>query len=161
MDKTEYYRKTLGTLADWDRFLLQESGLPDPRANLELVNVVAEGTEAQFKHFLTFDQMRAPRNSQQEFLAVCGVVGTGQLLTQGNPEALQILRAAASDSLWRVREGVAMALQRFDDTDMEGLLTKMERWSRGSFLEMRAAAASLCESRLLNWLNMRKMPSLS
>ena len=73
----------------------------------------------------------------------------GQLLTQGNPEALQILRAAASDSLWRVREGVAMALQRFDDTDMGGLLSKMERWSRGSFLEMRAAAASLCESRLL------------
>lgn len=25
----------------------------------------------------------------------------------------------------------------------------MERWSRGSFLEMRAAAASLCEPRLL------------
>jgi HEAT repeat protein len=150
MGKTEYYRKTLRTLADLDRFLLQESGLPGPRANLELVNVVAdEGTEAQFKHFLTFDQMRAPRNSQQEFLAVCGVVGMGQLLTQGNPEALQILRAAASDSLWRVREGVAMALQRFDDTDMEGLLSKMERWSRGSFLGMWAAAASLCESRLL------------
>ncbi len=73
----------------------------------------------------------------------------GQLLTQGNPEALKILRAAASDSRWRVREGVAMALQRFGDTDMEGILTEMERWSRGSFLEMRAAAASLCEPRLL------------
>ena len=73
----------------------------------------------------------------------------GQLLTQGNPEALKILRAAASDSRWRVREGVAMALQRFGDTDMEGILAEMERWSRGSFLEMRAAAASLCEPRLL------------
>ena len=124
--------------------------MPGPRANLELVNVVAdEGTEAQFKHFLTFDERKAPRNSQQEFLAVCGVVGMGQLLTQGNPEALKILRAAASDSRWRVREGVAMALQRFGDTDMEGILAEMERWSRGSFLEMRAADASLCEPRLL------------
>ena len=78
MSKTEYYRKTLQTLADWDSFLLQESGLPGPRANLELVNVVAdEGTEAQFRHFLTFDERRAPRNSQLEFLAVCGVVGRG------------------------------------------------------------------------------------
>src|SRR5665647_1519905 len=123
--------------------------MPGPRANLELVNVVAdEGTEAQFKHFLTFDERKAPRNSQQEFLAVCGVVGMGQLLTQGNPEALKILRAAASDSRWRVREGVAMALQRFGD-QIWGVLTEMERWSRDSFLEMRGAAASLCEPRLL------------
>jgi len=121
MSKTEYYRKTLQTLADWDSFLLQESGLPGPRANLELVNVVAdEGTEAQFRHFLKFDERSAPRNSQLEFLAVCGVVGMGQLLTQGNSDALQILRAAASDPRWRVREGVAMALQRFGDTDMGG-----------------------------------------
>ena len=68
MGKTEYYRKTLRTLADWDRFLLQESGLPGPRANLELVNVVAdEGTEAHFKHFLTFDQMRARATHSRSF----------------------------------------------------------------------------------------------
>ena len=61
MSKTEYYRKTLQTLADWDSFLLKESGLPGPRANLELVNVVAdEGTEAQFRHFLTFDEKESP-----------------------------------------------------------------------------------------------------
>jgi 3-methyladenine DNA glycosylase AlkC len=160
MSKTEYYRKTLRTLADWDRFLLKESRLPGPRANLELVNVVAdEGTEAQFKHFLKFDERRAPRNSQLEFLAVCGVVGMGQLLTQDNSSALQILRAAASDSRWRVREGVAMALQRLGDTDMERLLSEMERWSQGNFLEMRAAAASLCEPRLLKQIeHAREVP---
>ena len=48
-----------------------------------------------------------------------------------------------------MRKGVAIALQRFGDTDMEGLLSEMERWSRGNFLEIRAAAASLCEPRLL------------
>jgi hypothetical protein len=150
MSKAEYYRKTLQTLTNWEGFLLEESGLPGPRANLELVNVVAdEGTEAQFRHFLTFDERKAPRNSQLEFLAVCGAVGMGQLLTQGNSNALQILREAASDSRWRVREGVAMGLQRLGDTDMVRLLSEMKRWSRGNFLEMRAAAASLCEPRLL------------
>ena len=130
MSKTEYYRKTLRTLADWDSFLLKESGLPGPRANLELVNVVAdEGTEAQFKHFLAFDERVAPRNSQLEFLAVCGVVGMGQLLAQGNSGALQILRASASDSRWRVREGVAIALQRLGEADMEDYSA---RWNAGA-----------------------------
>jgi len=59
----------------------------------------------------------------------------GRLLTQGDPEALQILRAAASDSCWRAREGVAMALQHFGDTDMGALLSEMERWSEAVSLK--------------------------
>ena len=150
MSKTEYYRTTLRSLADWDDFLLIESRLPGPRANLELVSVVAnEGTEAQFKHFLTFDAERFPANTPGEFLAVCGAVGLGRLLAQGDCSVLETLRKCASDSRWRVREGVAMALQRLGDTDVGRLLSEMERWSRGNFLEMRAAAASLCEPRLL------------
>ena len=92
---------------------------------------------------------RAPRNSHQEFLAVRGVVGMGQVLTKAIPkpfrkysERLLLIHAGA-------REGVAMAFPRFGDTDMGGLLSEMERWSRGSFLEMRAATVSLCEPRLL------------
>jgi hypothetical protein len=80
----------------------------------------------------------------------------GRLLTQGNSGALQILRAAASDSRWRVREGVAMGLQRLGDADIERLLSEMERWRRGNFLEMRAAAASLCEPRLLKQIQHAK-----
>jgi hypothetical protein len=150
VSKTEYYRTTLRALTDWDDFLLKESGLPGPRSNLELVNVVAdEGAEAQFKHFLTFDAERFPTNTQGEFLAVCGAVGLGRLLAQGDCSVLETLRKCASDSRWRVREGVAMALQRLGDTHMGRLLREMERWSAGNFLEMRAAAASLCEPRLL------------
>lgn len=150
MSKTEYYRTTLRSLADWDNFLLKESRLRGPRANLELVSVVAdEGTKAQFEHFLTFNAERFPANTQGEFLAVCGAVGLGRLLAQGDSSVLETLRKCASDSRWRVREGVAMALQRLGDTHMSRLLSEMERWSRGNFLEMRAAAASLCEPRLL------------
>ena len=60
-----------------------------------------------------------------------------------------ILRQLASDTRWRMREGVAMALQRLGDADMQLLLDEMQRWSSGNFLEQRAAAAALCEPRLL------------
>jgi 3-methyladenine DNA glycosylase AlkC len=49
-----------------------------------------------------------------------------------------------------------MGLQRLGDTDMERLLSEMKRWSRGNFLEMRAAAASLCEPRLLKQIQHAK-----
>ena len=46
MNKTEIYRQTLASLQDWEPYLLQESGLPGPRGNLELAQVVAdEGDE--------------------------------------------------------------------------------------------------------------------
>jgi hypothetical protein len=48
-----------------------------------------------------------------------------------------------------MREGVAMALQRVGDVNMGLLLKEMEKWSKGNWLEKRAAAAALCEPRLL------------
>jgi hypothetical protein len=150
MKKTDYYRQILHTLEVWDSFLLQESGLPGPRGNLELVQVVAdEGDEALFWRYLGFGPDVAPTNSAQEFLAVCGVVGLGRLLTEGQMEVLDTLRRCASDPRWRVREGVAMALQRWGEQDMEALLREMTVWSQGSFLEQRAAVAALCEPKLL------------
>ena len=150
MSKVENYRQILRTLDDWDPFLLQESGLPGPRANLELLQAVAdEGSEEQFRGWLSLGPDRAPVNSPEQFLAVCGVVGLGRLLAEGLAEVLPILRGYASDPRWRMREGVAMALQRLGDRDMDALLAEMEGWSRGNWLEKRAAAAAVCEPRLL------------
>ena len=150
MNKTDQYRAKLRTLKDWDAFLLEESGLPGPRGNLELAQVVAdEGDAALYTRYLAFDAARAPTNSPYEFLAFCGVVGLGRLVAEGQAQYLATLRACASDSRWRVREGVAMALQRLGDRDMDLLLREMKRWSAGNMLEQRAAAAALCEPRLL------------
>jgi hypothetical protein len=62
---------------------------------------------------------------------------------------LPVLRTLASDPRWRIREGVAMALQRWGDADMDALLAAMTEWAAGNPLEQRAAAAALCEPRLL------------
>jgi hypothetical protein len=60
------------------------------------------------------------------------------------------LRAYASDDRWRVREGVAMALQRLGDADLPRLLRLVHDWvGDRDPLVQRAAAAGMCEPRLL------------
>jgi hypothetical protein len=59
------------------------------------------------------------------------------------------LRRHASDTRWRIREAVAMALQFWGDTDIEALLREMSRWADMDCLDQRAAVAALCEPRLL------------
>jgi hypothetical protein len=148
--KADGYRNTLSKLEDWDAFLLQESGLPGPRGNLELAQVVADkGDPALFERYLAYDADQAPTNSPYEFLAFCGVVGLGRLLAEGQTEMLATLRRCASDRRWRIREAVAMALQRLGDVDMDALVQAMTAWGTGTPLEQRAAAAALCEPRLL------------
>ncbi|MEI7771986.1 MAG: HEAT repeat domain-containing protein, partial [Chloroflexales bacterium] len=88
-------------------------------------------------------------NTPDEFLAVCGVLGLGRLLAEGQRDLLPRLRGLARDPRWRTREGVAMALQRLGDADMAALLEAMEAWATDTPLVQRAAAAALCEPRLL------------
>ena len=151
MSKVDQYRGRLQQMAEWDKYLLAESGLPGPRGNIELAKAVAEeGNEALFRRYLQWSVITAPANTAEEFLAFCGVLGLGRLLADGRRDVLVVLREHASDARWRMREGVAMALQRWGSVDMEGLLQEMEDWALGSPLEQRAAAAALCEPVLLS-----------
>ena len=150
LSKKDDYRKQLAALDAWDEFLLKESGLPGPRGNIELAKAVAEaGDITLFQRYLAFDAQKAPTNSPYEFLAFCGVVGMGRLLAEGQPEVLPVIRRAANDPRWRMREGTAMALQCWGRADMIALLQEMSLWCSGSLLEQRAAVASICEPDLL------------
>lgn len=150
MKKVDAYRQILDTMVSWDTYLLQESGLPGPRGNIELARAVAdEGDRALFERYLAYDPASAPTNSPYEFLAFCGVLGQGKLLVEGDEEALRTLRTFASDPRWRIREAVAMALQRYGRMDMDSLIQEMARWCEGNLLERRAAAAAVCEPSLL------------
>lgn len=150
MTKADDYRTNLRALVDWDSYLLKESGLPGPRGNIELAQVVAdEGNRQLFQRYIAYTADIAPVNSPYEFLAFCGVVGLGRLLAEGDIDLLKTLRQYASDPRWRTREAVAMALQRLGDVNMGQLIAAMGEWSQGIALEQRAAAAALCEPRLL------------
>jgi hypothetical protein len=150
MKKCEAYIEKLNNMDDWDEFLLSESGLPGPRANLELIEAVAQiGSEDTFLRYLTYRQDLATTNSKEEFLAACGTVGLGRLIQEGKTEYLNTLRTLSSDSRWRIRESVAMALQMYGASNMEELINIMAEWSLGNCLEKRAVAAALCEPKLL------------
>ncbi len=140
MNKTDTYRQKLATLQDWEPYLLQESGLPGPRGNLELAQVVADlGDRALFERFLAYTPDIAPVNDPHEFLAFCGVVGLGRLLAEGDDQLLERIRTYACDPRWRMREGVAMALQRLGRVDMPRLLAALESWME-TWTKARAAA---------------------
>jgi hypothetical protein len=150
MTKRDLYLQTLPSLPDWDDYLLKESGLPGPRANLELVQAVADlGTPEQFHRWLALGPAATPPKTALEFLPLCGVVGLGRLLAEAQLDVLPELRQQANDPRWRVREGVARALQRWGDADMGALVKAIQDWVNGTWLERRAVAAGLCEPRLL------------
>jgi HEAT repeat protein len=148
--KVDFYIQKLRSLKDWDNYLLAESGLPGPRGNLELAQAFAEiGNENLIQKYIAIKPEEAPGNSANVFLTFCGVVGLGTLITRGKINYLADVRRFASDPRWRIREAVAMALQRVGDADMSLAFHEAKELSRGNFLEKRAAAAALCEPRLL------------
>jgi hypothetical protein len=150
MGKVDEYRQALRELGEWEPFLLEHSGLPGPRGNLELAAAAAEeASEATLRRWASFGPQEAPFGSAEEFRPVCGVVGLGRLLAAGDGSVLAELHRFASDPRWRIREAVAIALQRFGDVDVPALLHEMEGWASGTALERRAAVAALCEPRLL------------
>lgn len=154
MAKVDSYRAQLRTLERWDTWLQQESGLPGPRANLELIAAVAEqGDETFFQHCLALDSPATAGNTPQAFLVLCGIVGCGKLLAAGRVDLLPLLHTYASDSRWRMREGVVLGLHYLGAIDMPMLLELIEPWSRGNPFEQRAAAAALCEPKLLTRLD--------
>ena len=150
MSRSEQYRAHLQQLCDWEFYLLAESRLPGPRANLDLAQAAAdEGDAPQFRAWLAIGADEAPANTPGEFLPLCGALGFGRLLAEGDRTALADIRRAANDRRWRVREGAAMALQRWGAADMPALLAEADDWAGGTRLEQRAIAAALCEPPLL------------
>lgn len=146
---TTGYRLELRARADWTAYLMEKSGLPGPRGNLELAHAAAQEDALRLESYLGTSIEDAPENTPQVFLVFCGVLGLGVRLAGGETAALARLRSFASDQRWRVREAAATALQLWGDSDLAGLVAAMQDWCGGGYYEQRAAVAALCEPRLL------------
>ncbi|SRR5258706_15114264 len=139
--RVEGYRAELRVLEDWEPYLKKNSGLPGARANLELVTAVGDEADA--------DRLWRMSASNDEFIALCGTAGLGRVALMEPATVMTWLKELASDPRWRVREGVAIALQRIGREDMSHLVKEMQGWSTEGPYVQRAAAAGLCEPALL------------
>jgi hypothetical protein len=148
--KREEARVALLAAEDRESYLLAGSNLPGPRGNLELLD--AAGDALGREEALAYAALRpdeAPAGTAREFLPCCGVVAIGRLIVEGETALLALLRAAAGDPRWRVRESVAIALQRWGDADVAAMVGAIAAWPTGTLFEARAAVAAVCEPRLL------------
>ena len=148
--KRERHIAHLKNSDNWMDYLKVHSGLPGKRSDLELLEIVAElGDERFFLECLRYDEVIAPTNTPGEFIATCGVTGLGKLITEGKDNYYDLLKAYASDSRWRVREGVAFALQIIGKWNFDSLIHRLLEWKNGNPFEKRAVVAGLCEPALI------------
>jgi len=144
MGKAEEYAREITSRhrSEWPAYLEEHSGLPGPRGNIELGQAVADVGDLRL-----FDELIA---TGDEYLTFCGVLGLGAVLAGGDERMLPRIHEFAGDARWRVREAVAMALQRLGDADLPRLLDVVRAWAKDPDpLVQRAAAAGICEPRLL------------
>ena len=144
-------------------FLLANSGLPGPRGNLELAAAFADcyvdRIPADWEHdtlerWAGISAEEAPYGTSGEYLPFCAMQALSSLYQcTGDAERRKIasiLRWAAADKRWRLRESCAMALQRIGEMCFSDLLEIVQDWERGaSLLELRALIAALAHPPLL------------
>jgi hypothetical protein len=134
---------------EWIAYLRRESTLPGPRGNLELMHAAADsGNEAQILDWIAASPADMAGDDPGILPLMAGLVGLGRLLAD-NSAHLALLRRYANDARWRVREAVAMALQRLGLAQPTPLFSIAEDWASGSLLERRAVVAGVCEPALL------------
>lgn len=127
-------------------YLTAHSGLPGPRGNLELL--------AAFGDVATPDLVLRLVGADDEYLASCAAAAVGRLVLEASgarrDELVALLHRQSRDERWRVREGVAMAMQRLGDGDASLLRDVVREWASDPHaLVQRAAVAGICEPRLL------------
>ncbi|MGK9149473.1 HEAT repeat domain-containing protein [Plantibacter flavus] len=127
--------------SEWADYLAERSGLPGPRANLPLVQAVAELADQRVIDHLLRDG--------GEYPVMCAAAAAGRRSEDAESESLA--RALATDERWRVREGVVIGLQLLGDRDLAALRTIVLDWVDDvDPLVQRAAIAAICEPRLLS-----------
>lgn len=147
------------------KYLTANSNLPGPRGNLELAAAFEEMISSRatvdppkeiWELCSTMARISAeevPVNDPREFIAFCGVRGLGAIgatLPEYQKKALIDLRTLAKDSRWRMREGVAFALQKLLSGGDVKVRRELEEWIiSDGWLVLRGVVAGIAEPSLL------------
>ncbi len=153
MPRIDELRREIAKVEDeeLERYLVERSGLPEERLNLQLVHAAAEEAPVfKLTQWVRKGPAEAPNDAPPIALVMAGAVGLGRLIAEDEDRHVGTLRAMTSDQRWRVREAVAMALQRVGTEDPEALFEIAESWAdTGGPFEQRAAVAGVVEPHLL------------
>jgi hypothetical protein len=145
------------------RLLQRESGLPGPRANLELGAALADAVAERGPGRAPWDALyawaalgadEAPTNHPAVYLSFCALLALAGLYVDADPRQRGSIAAAldraAEDDRWRVREAAAMGLQRIGERDVPTFLALVQRWAEAPSLRLeRAALVALAHPPLL------------
>jgi len=144
--------------------LIANSNLPGKRANLELAFAMADcfGTgdlnESNWRMLAEWARIApddAPTNHPKEFLPFCAILSLGSsysLASQKNKaKFIDIIKNAASDPRWRIREASAMGFQRIAEKDFNVTKKLFSEWiKKATFSEKRAILVALAHPPILN-----------
>ncbi len=156
-------RAFTGNRRPLEYYLRDQSRLPGTRANLELVNslsnllvaIVPEQPEQVWMlvHYLVQEEKQVAKNTPDEFIVLCGVVAfgaCGAVRAEWHTDVFDTMKLFASSKSWRVREGVAMALQRMlpaAPQETIGFLNELA--TKGNCFQQRASISAIAEPALL------------
>ena len=145
--RTADYARLFRDATDREAYLRGESHLPGPRSNLELLwaaaEVIGENTAADWAARPTGE------DPTDVFVISVGLVALGRFVAD-SPRSMALLRRRAPDDEWRIREAVAMGLQRLGDGRPDLLASiAIELSASHDPLVVRAAVAAVAEPRLL------------
>lgn len=161
-------RALSGNMRPLEFYLREQSRLPGPRANLELVNELAhllsvlvveqpESVQELLCYLMSDERQRIVSNTSAEFVILCSIVALGQCSATYPKwwgETYELLGKHACSPLWRVREGVALAFQRLlPVATQETINFLMILATQGNFFQQRAAIAAIAEPGLLHTAN--------
>lgn len=146
------------------KYLVSNSNLPSPRGNLELAAAFAEVVEDYSLRELEnlwelclklteISADEAPTNNPKEFLTFCGAYAIGAIGSVSPrffEKSLASLQELANDPRWRIREAVAMGIQKLLTKQSQKTLKALDNWITNSeWLVMRAVAAGVAEPPIL------------
>ena len=148
MTRVDAERAAFVAAPDRVAYLRANSHLPGPRSNLELIAAAAEEVDRPW----AYEWATAPVGADPTdvFVISVALVALGRFCAAGKAGAEEGLRRRAADDEWRLRESVAIGLQRLGDDRPDELARIAAEWSRGDDpLVARAAVAAVAEPRLL------------
>jgi hypothetical protein len=145
-------------------YLIFQSNLPGRRANLELAEAFGdivrlycdEHSEKLWrlcKDMSQISEEEASTNEPEEFIPFCGIIGISTIASIKTPyfeDGLFMIKEAAKDGRWRIREAVAMGIQRLLTNNPEKTLVELQKWLlEEDYYIWRAVIAGLAEPEIL------------